>query len=251
MDFFYCETISSTPGLIGRRSKPVPNRTILIVGDLDGAEEVLTKGLTQEGFSIDKIESTAAAQRIILNEAPFLLMISTMLRNMGVLEFLRALKNASPVIYFPVIVLTSNPSTTELVQVFEEGAHEYVGLFRPIEELVARIHKLVDLFYGARSGAGTLLSFADVQVQLKSRKVYRGEQLIKLTPKEYDLLCFMLRRVNHVCSREELLQEVWGYDFRVDTNVVDVYIRHLRSKLDRGHPRKIIHTVRGTGYIIN
>ncbi|MNH74745.1 Response regulator MprA [compost metagenome] len=251
MDFFYCETISSTPGQIGRRSKPVPNRTILIVGDLDGAGEVLTNVLTQAGFGIEKIESTVAALQTIRNEVPNLLLVSTLSGDMEVLEFLKALKDGSPVIKCPVIVLTPDPSTSELVQAFQEGAHDYVDLLRPPEELVARIYKLLDLFYGARAGAETLLSFADVHVQIKSRKVYRGEQLIKLTPKEYDLLCFMLRRVNHVCSREELLQEVWGYDFRVDTNVVDVYIRHLRSKIDRGHSRKIIHTVRGTGYIIN
>ncbi|RUT35933.1 response regulator transcription factor [Paenibacillus zeisoli] len=221
------------------------------MGNLNGADQVLSEALIDAGFGIEKIESTEEGLQIVRNQVPYLLLISTLLKNMGLLEFLKAMKDGSPAMKCPVIVLSPESSTQELVQAFQEGAHDYVDMKGPPVELVARIHKLLELFYGARAGAEMLLSFADVQVQLKSRKVYRGEQLIKLTPKEYDLLCFMLRRVNQVCSREELLQEVWGYDFRVDTNVVDVYIRHLRSKIDRGHSRKIIHTVRGTGYIIH
>ncbi|USB34918.1 response regulator transcription factor [Paenibacillus sp. YPG26] len=251
MDFFYCETISDTPEWIGRRSEPVLNRTIWIVGEWKGTDEVWTKLLTREGHNIDKKDTSVAAQQLAEQEVPFLLIISTLLVNVELHDILILLRDGTAAMKCPVMVFTSHPSTSELVQVFQEGAHEYLDWLTPPEEIVARVKKLLDLFYGTRAGAETMLTFADVQVQIKSRKVYRGDQLIKLTPKEYDLLCFMLRRVNHVCSREELLQEVWGYDFRIDTNVVDVYIRHLRSKLDRGHSRKIIHTVRGTGYMIN
>lgn len=234
-----------------RRSKTVSHRTIVIVGELNGADQVLTAALTEAGFGMEKFGHTEEALQAVRLETPFLLLISTLVEEMGLIDLLKALRDGSPTMKFPVIVLASEASTSELVQAFQEGAHDYVDLSAPYEEIVARVHKLLELFYGARAGTELLLSFADVEVQLKSRKVYRGEQLIKLTPKEYDLLCFMLRRVNQACSREELLQEVWGYDFRVDTNVVDVYIRHLRSKIDRGFSRKIIHTVRGTGYIIH
>ncbi|MNI78180.1 Transcriptional activator protein CzcR [compost metagenome] len=81
--------------------------------------------------------------------------------------------------------------------------------------------------------------------------MFRSEQLIKLTPKEFDLLRYLMKRAGEVCERDEILQEVWGYDFSTGTNVVDVYIRHLRSKVDKGQVNKLIHTVRGKGYMVN
>lgn len=87
-------------------------------------------------------------------------------------------------------------------------------------------------------------------MELKSRRVYRGDEAIKLTPKEFDLLLFLLKRAGKVCGREMILQQVWGYDFAAGTNVVDVYIRHLRKKIDRGQTQKLLHTVRGTGYML-
>ncbi|WP_068617488.1 response regulator transcription factor [Paenibacillus tuaregi] len=234
-----------------RRSDTVLHEWILIVGELDGACEELTSALNQAGFEIRHTESGIEALDRIRQEIPTLVLTSTQLKDMDVFDFLRELKDGASAIQCPVIVLTMDLSTSELVKAFQEGAHDYVDLTRPPEELLARIRKLLELFYMARGPAETVLNFEDVTVHLKSRKAFRGDTHIKLTPKEYELLCFMLRKVNHVCSREELLQEVWGYDFRVDTNVVDVYIRHLRTKIDRGYPRKIIHTVRGMGYMIH
>nr|WP_237690610.1 winged helix-turn-helix domain-containing protein [Paenibacillus caui] len=92
--------------------------------------------------------------------------------------------------------------------------------------------------------------YEDLRIETKKQKVFRGEDEISLTPKEYDLLLYLTRHRHEICTRETILQEVWGYDFSVNTNVVDVYIKHIRSKLDAGHQRKLIHTVRGAGYML-
>lgn len=222
----------------------------MIAGELGTASDELTQALLREGYGIQHTRNGEEAVVNLRETAPTLILVSTKIEGTGIFDFLRNLKTVSSSTQYPIIVLTEEVSTSELVKAFKEGAHDYVDLLRPPEELLARIRNLTGLFYSNASRAESLLEFEDVRVQVRSRKVFRGDDPIKLTPKEYDLLCFMLRRVNHVCSREELLQEVWGYDFRIDTNVVDVYIRHLRKKIDRGYARKLIHTVRGTGYMI-
>ncbi|MBP1999813.1 DNA-binding response OmpR family regulator [Paenibacillus shirakamiensis] len=151
----------------------------------------------------------------------------------------------------PLLVLTPSYSLKELLLTFSEGAHDYIDRTKDPDEVIARIHNVQRLLaLDSREEQLQDLCFEDVLVQVKKKKVFRGEEWIKLTPKEFDLMVFLMRNVHHVCSREDILHEVWGYDFRIDTNVVDVYIRHLRSKIDRGRSRKVIHTVRGSGYMI-
>ncbi|MNI69266.1 Transcriptional activator protein CzcR [compost metagenome] len=121
----------------------------------------------------------------------------------------------------------------------------------PIAELKSRIRNLLRLFWRFADGYMKELQYDDLRLELKSRKVYRGDQNIKLTPKEFDLLRYLLKRAGVVCERDEILQEVWGFDFSTGTNVVDVYIRHLRTKIDKGQTKKLIHTVRGKGYMVH
>ncbi|MNJ48230.1 Response regulator MprA [compost metagenome] len=150
-----------------------------------------------------------------------------------------------------MIAVLLERSTEQLIDAFAAGASDVVDGSVPFKELETRMEHLVKLFMSMNDGQPSEIIFEDLRIEPKSRKVFRAGEIIKLTPKEYDLLMYLTKRANTVCEREAILQEVWGYDFATGTNVVDVYVRHLRKKIDRGRTRKIIHTVRGTGYMIH
>ncbi len=203
--------------------------------------------LEQTGFDVRRcygIEDTAAE---VEAEMPGILLLSLESEGRHVYELLERLGESLP---FPVMVILREWNTREMVNALEAGANDVVEQTVPQEELAARIRSLVRLFRRFADGYLTELSYEDLIIELKGRRAYRGDELIKLTPKEFDLLRYLVKRAEQVCHREAILQEVWGFDFSTGTNVVDVYIRHLRKKIDKGRPRKLIHTVRGTGYII-
>lgn len=150
----------------------------------------------------------------------------------------------------PVIAVLEERSTKQLVRAFSLGVADVVDRSVPIQELVARIENQLKLFAKMSDGKSNEIVYEDLCIDLRSRKVFREGELIKLTPKEYQLLFYLTKNANIVCHREEILQEVWGYDFETGTNVVDVYVRHLRKKIDRGRARKLIHTIRGSGYML-
>lgn len=197
------------------------------------------------GFKVQLVFDSEQLDQEIVGEAAEVILIA------GELPFvLKMMTRLGDEPAFPVIVLQRSPKTADTVMAFQYGANEVVSENIAIEELNARIVSLIRLFRRIMDGHSDELSFEDLRMELKSRKVFRAGELIRLTPKEYELLRHLLKRVGEVCQREAILQEVWGYDFATGTNVVDVYIRHLRKKIDKGRPRKLIHTVRGTGYMI-
>ncbi|SDE88837.1 DNA-binding response regulator, OmpR family, contains REC and winged-helix (wHTH) domain [Fontibacillus panacisegetis] len=184
----------------------------------------------------------------ISHESPEMLLMSEHLLDLSALEVLTQLGMNQP---FPILIMKQFPNTELTVAAFTSGANDVVSEEISIDELESRIRNLMRLFWRFADGYMKELQYEDLQLELKSRKVYRGDQLIKLTPKEFDLLRYLMKRAGIVCEREEILQEVWGYDFSTGTNVVDVYIRHLRTKVDKGQAKKLIHTVRGKGYMVN
>lgn len=150
----------------------------------------------------------------------------------------------------PWIFTVSDWTSGQLAQAFSSGAHEVLQNDISVEELGIRVRHWIDLFRLFADGNPIELVYEDLRMELKAKRVFRGGELIKLTVKEFELLRFLMKRAEQVCPREIILQEVWGYDFSTGTNVVDVYIRHLRKKVDKGHRHKLIHTVRGAGYVI-
>lgn len=151
---------------------------------------------------------------------------------------------------YPWIFIVKHWTSEQLAQAYSSGAHEVLKEDIPTEELSIRVHHWIELFRRIADGNPMELVYADLRMELKAKRVFRGEELIRLTVKEFELLRFLVKRAEQVCPREIILQEVWGYDFLTGTNVVDVYIRHLRKKIDKGHRHKLIHTVRGTGYVL-
>lgn len=149
----------------------------------------------------------------------------------------------------PIMVISGDGSSNGAVTAFQSGGNEYMSRPLHIEEFKCRIRNLLELT-GKRRGLGNLLRVDGLIIDPSSRLVSREGKEIKMTPKEFELLYYLAGNLGHICPRDEILKKVWGYHFHTSTNVVDVYIRHIRAKVDKGHRNKLIHTVRGTGYVL-
>ncbi|WP_052380418.1 response regulator transcription factor [Paenibacillus camerounensis] len=152
-------------------------------------------------------------------------------------------------VFIPVMVIAGEGSGEEAVAVFEAGGNEY--MMRPLHtgEFRCRVMNLLWLT-GRRRGHESLIKIDGLMLDSGRRLVSRDGIQLSLTPKEFDLLHYLAVRHGEICPRDEILKHVWGYHFHADTNVVDVYIRHIRMKVDKGHRSKLIQTVRGTGYML-
>ncbi|MDN4070418.1 response regulator transcription factor [Paenibacillus vini] len=203
--------------------------------------------LEQAGFAVRRCHGLEDTATELDEEMPGVLLLSPETGSRVVYELMERVGENPP---FPIMVILKEWDTDEMVSLLEAGVNEVVDIAVPNIEFEARIRSLIRLFRRFADGYLTELKYEDLVIELKGRKAYRDGDLIKLTPKEFDLLRYLVKRAEQVCQREAILQEVWGYDFSTGTNVVDVYIRHLRKKIDKGRSRKLIHTVRGTGYVI-
>ncbi|WP_151736305.1 response regulator transcription factor ['Paenibacillus yunnanensis' Narsing Rao et al. 2020] len=151
--------------------------------------------------------------------------------------------------YYPVMILSgADRSGEDAVAVFEAGGNEYLA--KPVHTGEFRCRVLNLLKLTGRRGQDALLKVDGLLLDPGRRLCSRDGIELALTPKEFDLLYYLAAHLEQVCPRDEILRQVWGYHFHADTNVVDVYIKHIRTKVDRGHRNKLIHTVRGTGYVM-
>lgn len=219
---------------------------ILLVLEDPTHGERIHAGLVEAGYRVNWKQSGSGVLRIIEEEIPDLLMLGADLPDDASEVLLEEIGRFAP---FPLILLLKEWDTEDVVAGFARGANDVVSITIPMAELYARVGHLIALFKRLGDGSLSELSFEDLRVELRSRKAWRNGESIRLTPKEFDLLLFLMKRAGKVCGRDLILQQVWGYDFSTGTNVVDVYIRHLRKKIDKGHSRKLIHTIRGTGYM--
>ncbi|UQZ37146.1 DNA-binding response regulator [Paenibacillus sp. PK3_47] len=151
--------------------------------------------------------------------------------------------------FFPVMVVAAGREERVIVEAFENGGNEYMSSPLHRGEFKCRVRNLL-MLTGRRRGLDSLLKVDGLLLDPARRLVSRDEIPLTLTPKEFDLLYYLAANLGHACPREEILKHVWGYHFHADTNVVDVYIRHIRLKVDKGYRHKLIHTVRGTGYVM-
>lgn len=220
---------------------------ILLVYNNQEDGERWKQALESKDFLVSICSDSEAALEEISQNSPQMMLIGEHLGDMDALELLHLLGMYQP---FPIIIFLQTENTSFTINALNRGANDVVTEHISMEELESRIRSLMRLFWRFADGYMKELKYEDIRIELKSRKVYRNEQLVQLTPKEFELLRYLVKRAGSVCQREEILQEVWGYDFATGTNVVDVYIRHLRSKIDKGQAHKLIHTVRGQGYMI-
>lgn len=224
-------------------------RSILVVEDEEKIARVLQLELEYEGYNVEKAFDGNEALEKYRSQKWDLILLDVMLPGMSGIELLRKIRNNDPLT--PVILLTARGSVTDKVSGLDLGANDYVTKPFEMEELLARIRANLRLsLIQNETGESDWIKIGDLKVNEKSREVIRGNHTIELTPREFDLLLYLMKNRGQVLHREQILDAVWGYDFYGDTNVVDVYIRYLRRKIDADQQLPVIHTVRGVGYMV-
>ena len=217
---------------------------ILIIEDDEEILRVLKRVLTYEGYIVDTALTGQAGLTLAQEQVPDLVVLDWMLPKMDGLEVCRRLQKLGNQ---PIMMLTAKDTTQDRVQGLDAGADDYVVKPFEIEELLARIRALL-----RRTAADRVkvLEFADLKLDSSTRQAIRNDREIELTAKEYDLLELFMRHPRQVMTREVIFDQVWDYDFGGESNVLDVYIRYLRQKLEENDESRLIYTVRGVGYVM-
>ena len=218
---------------------------ILVVEDEPKLNELITERLRREHYSIDSCLSGDAAMDYLACAQYDLLVLDIMLPGISGLELLRSLRGRGD--KTPVLLLTALDSIPDRVSGLDSGADDYLVKPFAFDELLARIRVLLRRSAGSVSNVYTL---ADLTVDCDARTVKRGETNISLSAKEFAILEYLIRNSGIVLSRERISNHIWNYDYEGGSNIVDVYIRYLRKKIDDGFEKKLIHTVRGVGYVL-
>lgn len=222
---------------------------ILIVEDEEKIARVIQLELEYEGYE-SEIAKTGLEALEQYNQGGWnLILLDVLLPGLSGIEVLRRIRVKDSAT--PVILLTARNAVVDKVNGLDQGANDYITKPFEIEELLARIRSCLRLSQMTRKvEASSKVEVADLSLDEKSREVTRGSSQIELTPREYDLLLYLMQNKNQVLNREQILTHVWGFDYFGDTNVVDVYIRYLRKKVDQGYETPLLHTVRGVGYML-
>ena len=221
---------------------------LLVVEDEVKLAEYLRKGLSEEGYTVDVAHTGIDGLHLATEVDYDLLILDGMLPGIDGLAVLAALRQSKQT---PVLMLTARGQVEDRVRGLQSGADDYLVKPFAFSELVARIQVLLRRAGSVKShGEPTLLKLADLELDLIRRKVTRAGQRLDLTAKEFNLLSLLLRRQAEVLSRTELAEQVWDMNFDSETNVVEVAVRRLRSKLDQPFERPLLHTVRGMGYVL-
>ncbi|CAG9614450.1 Response regulator ArlR [Bacillus rhizoplanae] len=229
------------------------NKRILVVEDEVQIARVLQLELEYEGYEVLVKHDGKSGLEVALQTNLDLILLDVMLPELSGIEVLRRLRKADN--YVPVILLTARNTTLDKVMGLDQGANDYVTKPFEMEELLARVRSSIRSNTMITAGVPLneqtpLLSIADLSINMDTREVTRNGKSISLTPKEYDLLVYLLTNKNKIVTREGILTHVWGYEYEGETNVIDVYIRHLRKKIDEEFSSPLIHTIRGIGYSI-
>jgi len=219
---------------------------LLVIEDEEGLAEFLELELRYEGYEVNVAHDGRSGLDLAIKNDYDVILLDLMLPGLNGVEVCRRLRNEKET---PIIMLTARDSVMDRVMGLDSGADDYVVKPFAIEELLARIRVILRR-EEKREAKPLLLTFKDLELDIESRVLKRGKELIELTNKEFELLLTFMRNINRVLTREMLLDQVWGYDYAVETNVVDVYVRYLRNKLNAEDKEQYIQTVRGVGYVM-
>lgn len=225
-----------------------PRQRVLVVDDDKAVRESLRRSLEYNGYDVVLASDGAEALASIGTARPDVVVMDVMMPRLGGLETTRALRAAGHDL--PVLVLTARDAVGDRVEGLDAGADDYLTKPFALAELLARLRALLRRVTPAKGAHDEVLSFADLTMDTASREVHRGQRAIELTRTEFTLLEMFLRRPRRVLERSFILEEVWGYDFPTTANSLEVYVGYLRRKTEaEGEPR-LLHTVRGVGYVL-
>ena len=222
---------------------------ILVVEDEKRVAELLQSGLEENEYEVRVGSDGAEGLRLFFQENFDLVISDIILPKMDGFALCKEIRQANSTI--PILMLTALGSTDDKLEGFDSGADDYLTKPFDFRELLARISVLLKRSKPIVSQQQVeTVTYADLSINKKSQKVSRGDHTIKLSPKEYELLLYMVENAERVLSRKEIMEEVWHTFFDPGTNFIDVYINYLRKKIDRDYPLKLIHTRTGFGFIL-
>lgn len=219
-------------------------KKILIIEDEINISSFVKMELEFEGYSTQVVEDGNEGLEIALNNDFDLILLDLMLPSLNGIEVCRRLKKVKDT---PIIMLSARDSVMDKVSGLQMGADDYIAKPFAIEELLARIQVV---FRREAPSKSRVINFKDLSINIESRIVKKGSEELNLTNKEYELLIYLMENKDKVISRFSLIESIWGYDYEAETNVVDVYVRHLRNKLNTEDKDEYIQTVRSVGYVM-
>ncbi len=217
---------------------------ILVVDDDPEILGLLKRGLAYEGYVVETAADGNEALAKARDHEPDLVILDVMMPGIDGLEVSKRLRQAGDV---PILMLTAKGSVTDIVAGLGSGADDYLVKPFAFDELLARVKAQLRR---RQSQEGEVLRFSDLSLNTPTREVKRGEDVIALTAQEFALLEFFMRNPRQVLKRDRIYERVWGYDFGGESNVIEVYVLYLRTKLESGGGPRLIHTVRGVGYVL-
>ncbi len=217
---------------------------ILIIEDDEKILRLLQRALNYEGYNVVLATEGKSGLSLTQDQKPALIILDWMLPDMDGLEVCSKLNRMTTA---PILMLTAKDQVEDKIKGFDSGADDYIVKPFDMDELFAHIRALLRRTAGDRVES---LQLGDLVLDSKTHQAYRGERAIRLTAKEYDLLDLFLRHPGQVMTREMIFDRVWDYDFGGESNVLDVYIRYLRQKLEENGEPRLIYTLRGVGYVM-
>lgn len=219
---------------------------IVIVEDEEDIAKFLERRLVYEGYEVETVYDGETALKRIYDDPPALVLLDLTLPDIDGLIVTQELRAAK--VDVPILMLTARDAIPDRVSGLDSGADDYMTKPYNIDELLAHVRALLRRAGGEKSNEP--LVFADLKLDPAARLAYRGDRSITLTAKEYDLLEMFMRHPNQVLTRDQIFDKIWGYDFGGESNIIEVYIRYLRSKLEKNGEPRLIETVRGVGYVL-
>jgi two-component system response regulator MprA len=220
------------------------NMSILVVDDDPEIVSFIKRGLIYEGYSVDTAVDGTEALTKARDKEPDLVILDIMMPGLDGVEVSKRLRQASDV---PILMLTAKGTVADRVEGLDSGADDYLVKPFAFDELLARVRALLRR---RQPREGEVLRFSDLSLDTATREVKRGNEIIELTSQEFDLLELLMRHPRQVLIRDRIYERVWGYDFDGESNVIEVYVSYLRSKLEASGKPRLIHTVRGVGYVL-
>jgi len=218
---------------------------ILLVEDEAKVARFIKEGLTAEGYEVEIAADGKSGEKKALDGDFDLILLDVLLPKKNGFEVLHALRSSG--LRTPIMMLTARSATEDVVQGLDHGAEDYLTKPFAFNELLARIRSLLR----RERQSPTVYRLADLHLNTMTRKATRGGTAIELTAREFALLEYLMRHPHKLITRQQLAKEIWGFNFDPGTNIIDVYINHLRKKIDQAFEKKLLHTERGKGYYVS